>query len=281
MMKKLLLIAVLLPLFYFVQAQEEIVKWTFPNNLITDTIQNSTNALNLTQVIRVVGAGPITMKNGSTTYAAQATNWDNGMNTKFWYIRFLTTGYGQVQISSKQSAGGTNGGPVDFKIQYKIGSSGIWNDVRSDTVKLANNWTSGVISNLDLPAECQNQTDLVYIRWIMVSNKDINPNTGNVTAAGISKIDDIVVTGMPLAGIRDQKSAKGIFTFPNPSASMFTIVTTENTSLIEIYNTNGQSVYKSIPDNEILTLEKSLPAGLYFIKAIQDGKVNIIKHIVR
>ncbi len=278
-MKKLLLIAFLFPLFQFVQAQEEIVKWTFPNNTLSDTIQNGTNALNLNAVLRIEGAGPITMTNGATTKAATATNWNDGMNSKNWNIRFLTSGYLQVKISSKQSAGGTNGGPVDFKIQYKIGSSGTWADVRSDTVKLANNWTSGVISNLDLPAECQNQSALVYIRWIMVSNKDVN--TGNVTPAGVSKIDDIVVTGMPLTGITVQKAAKGICTYPNPSASAFSIATSRGASLIEIYNTNGQLVYKTIPENEILTVEKPLPAGLYFVKVTQDGKVNFIKHIVR
>jgi hypothetical protein len=279
MMKKLLLIALLLPLFQFVQAQEEIVKWTFPNNTLSDTIQNGTNALNLNAVLRIEGAGPITMTNGATTKAATATNWNDGMNSKNWNIRFLTSGYLEVKISSKQSAGGTNGGPVDFKIQYKIGSSGTWADVRSDTVKLANNWTSGVILNLDLPAECQNQSALVYIRWIMVSNKDIN--TGNVTPAGVSKIDDIVVTGMPLTGIAVQNAAKGIYTYPNPSASAFSIAISRGTSLIEIYNTNGQLVYKTIPENEMLTVEKPLPSGLYFIKVTQDGKVNFIKHIVR
>lgn len=278
-MKKLLLIALLLPLFQFVQAQEEIVKWTFPNNTLSDTIQNGTNALNLNAVLRIEGAGPITMTNGATTKAATATNWNDGMNSKNWNIRFLTSGYLEVKISSKQSAGGTNGGPVDFKIQYKIGSSGTWADVRSDTVKLANNWTSGVILNLDLPAECQNQSALVYIRWIMVSNKDIN--TGNVTPAGVSKIDDIVVTGMPLTGIAVQNAAKGIYTYPNPSASAFSIAISRGTSLIEIYNTNGQLVYKTIPENEMLTVEKPLPSGLYFIKVTQDGKVNFIKHIVR
>jgi len=262
----------------FVQAQEEIVKWTFPNNLITDTVQNGANALNLTSTIRIAGAGPITMTNGASTKAATATNWNEGMGVKYWYIRFLTTGYGQVKISSKQSAGGTNGGPVDFKIQYKIGSPGTWADVRSDTIKLANNWTSGIISNLDLPAECQNQSELVYIRWIIASNKDIN--TGNVTPSGISKIDDIIVTGMPLTGLTDQKEAKGLNTFPNPSKLSFTISMTRETSLLEIYNAKGQLVFKAIPENEIQSVEKPLPAGLYFVKATQNGKVNLIKHIV-
>jgi uncharacterized membrane protein len=278
MMKKLLLIAILFPLFQFAQAQEEIVKWTFPNNLITDTVQNGTNALNLTQAIRAEGTSAISMKNGATTYAAQATNWDNGMDVKNWNIRFKTTGYDHVQISSKQQAGGTNGGPKDFKLQFKIGSTGTWADVPGGTITLANDWTTGVISNLDLPAECQNQAELVNIRWIMTSNIDVKG--GNVAATGITKIDDIVVTGMLITSLSDQKETKVLSTFPNPSVSTFSIAMARKTSLIEIYNIKGQLVFKTIPENEIETVDKPFPAGLYFIKAMQNGKVNLIKHIV-
>lgn len=279
MMKKLLLIVFLFPLFQFVQAQDTLVKWTFPNNLLSDTVQNGTNPLNLTATLRIEGAGPVSMKNGATTYAAQATNWDNGMNSKYWYISFITTGYGQVQISSKQSAGGTNGGPVDFMMQYKIGSAGTWTDLTTDTIKLANNWTSGIISNLDLPVDCQNQSDLIHIRWIMASNKDVSLPA--ITAAGVSKIDDIIVTGMPDTDLNDKQLAGSLRTFPNPSTSTFSISMKKGTSLIEIYNSNGQLVCKAIPDNELLTINKSLPAGLYFVKATSNDKVSFIKHIVR
>jgi hypothetical protein len=278
-MKKLLLFAILFAVYQFAQAQEEIVKWTFPNNLITDTVQNGTNVLNLTQAIRVEGISVISMKNGATTYAAQASNWDNGMYVKNWNIRFKTTGYDHVQLSSKQQAGGTNGGPKDFKLQFKIGSTGTWADVSGGTITLANDWTTGIVSNLDLPANCQNQSDVVYIRWIMTSNIDVKG--GNVTATGIAKIDDIVVTGMLITGLADQKENLGLSTFPNPSASAFSIEISRETSLIEIYNSNGQLVYKTIPENEIVTVDKPFPAGLYFIKAMQNGKVNLIKHIVK
>jgi hypothetical protein len=279
MMKKLLLITILFPLIQFAQAQEEIVKWTFPNNLITDTVQNGTNALNLTQAIRAEGTSAISMKNGATTYAAQATNWDNGMDVKNWNIRFKTTGYDHVQISSKQQAGGTNGGPKDFKLQFKIGSTGTWADVPGGTITLANDWTTGVVTNLDLPTECQNQAELVYIRWIMTSNIDVKG--GNVTATGITKIDDIIVTGMLVTSLADQKEAKGLSTFPNPSKSTFSIDLARETSLVEIYNAKGQLVFKTIPENEIETVDKPFPTGLYFIKAMQNGKVNLIKHVVK
>jgi len=278
-MKKLLLLSMLLLALHLTQAQDTIVKWTFPHNSLGDTVQNSLNSLNLTRTIRVEGTSTITMKNGATNYAAQATGWDNGMDSKNWNIRFQTTGYDHVQLSSKQSAGGTNGGPKDFKLQFKIGSTGTWADIPGGNVTLANDWTTGVISNLNLPAECQNQSNTVYIRWIMASNNDISLPA--ITPNGVSKIDDIIVTGMPLTGITDQKASEGISTFPNPSASTFSIATTRGTSLIEIYNTSGQLVYKIIPENEILLVDKSLPAGLYFIKATLEGKVNFTKHIVR
>ena len=135
-MKKLLLVLILIPFLQAAQAQEEIVKWTFPNNLLTDTVQNSTNPLNAGQVIRVEGAGPVSMKNGATNYAAQAINWNDGMDTKSWNIRFLTTGYNHIQLSSKQQGGGTNGGPKDFKLQYKITGTGTWADVPGGTITL-------------------------------------------------------------------------------------------------------------------------------------------------
>jgi len=278
-MKKLLLLMMLLPVLQLALAQDTIVKWTFPHNSLGDTVQNSLNSLNLTRTIRVEGTGTISMKNGATDYAAQATGWGNGMDSKNWNIKFKTTGYDHVTISSKQQAGGTNGGPKDFKLQFKIGSTGTWADVPGGNVTLANDWTTGVISNLDLPAECQNQSNSVYIRWIMASNTDVT--LAAITPNGVSKIDDIIIAGMLITGLRDQKEAKGLNTFPNPSSASFSISLGKETSLVEIYNSNGQLVYKAIPENEILTVEKILPAGLYFIKAISNGKVSFVKHIVR
>ncbi len=278
-MKKILLAVVFLyTLTQIVQAQEEIVKWTFPINSITDTVQNGTNLLNPTRVIRSEGTSAITIKNGATNYAAQATGWDNGKDSKNWNISFITAGYDHVQISSKQQAGGTNGGPKDFKLQFKVGSNGTWADVAGGNVTLANDWTTGVISNLDLPSECQDQSKLVYIRWIMTSNTDASLPA--ITPNGVSKIDDIIVAGMLITGLANQKEPKGLSTFPNPSLSTFSIATAIGTSIIEIYNSNGQLVYKTIPENEILPVYKSFPVGLYFIKATSNGKVSFVKHIV-
>ncbi len=279
-MKKLLLVMLLLPVFQMLKAQEELVKWTFPTGQLTDTVQNGTNPLNLTRTIRIEGAGPITMTNGVTAgdYAATATNWNDGMDVKNWNVRFKTTGYDHVKISSKQRAGGSNGGPADFKLQYKLGSSGVWADIVGGTVTLLNDWFAGVVTDLELPAECQNQETTVNIRWVMTSNIDVLG--GNVFATGVSKIDEIIVTGMPITGIEETEDQQP-HTFPNPSGSSFSISIPNAINRIEIYTNSGTLVYSAIPEKGLMSIEKSLPTGLYFIKAISKGKVTIIKHILQ
>jgi hypothetical protein len=218
------------------------------------------------------------MKIGLTTSAAQATNWDNGMDGKYWNIRFKTTGYNHVQISSKQQSGDTKPGPKDFKIQYKISSTGTWADVAGGTLTLSNEWIG--VSNLDLPAECQNQSDSVYIRWIMTSNTDIKG--GTVAATGTSKIDDIIVTGSLLTtGLENEQQNHYLRTFPNPSTSAFSIEFFGETTAVEIYNNLGQLKYMAIPDGNIIRVNNAFLPGLYYVKATTKGKTNFVKHIVK
>jgi len=278
-MKKLLLIVLMLPLLKIAQAQEEIVKWTFPTGQPADTIQNGTNPLNAGQTIRAEGTSQIIMKNGATTSAAQATGWDNGAGVKNWNIRFKTTGYDHVTISSKQQAGGTNGGPKDYKLQYKVGSNGTWADIAGGSITLANDWVKGAIT-IELPAECQNQSELVFIRWIMATNNNIA--SGDLMATGVSKIDDIIVTGLPVTAVNEWSKANALGTFPNPSASVFTVTVPENTVSLDIFDNTGKRVFHITPSDTSLTIEKRLPAGIYFVKATTSGHgVKMVKHIVK
>lgn len=68
-------------------------------------------------------------------------------------------------------------------------------------ITVANDWTKGVVDSLALPATLDNPgTTSVYLRWVMTSNKSTAADSADVLSTGISKIDDIVVTGT-LSGV--------------------------------------------------------------------------------
>ncbi len=135
----------------------------------------------------------IAWKNGVADYAAQTVDWDNGADTKFWYVEISTQGYDSLKVSSKQQSGGTNPGPQDFKLQYKVGD-GSYVDVPNAAITVKNDWTTGVLTSVEIPTDAWNASGMVTLRWIMTSNT--NSAGGTVDATGISKIDDIVVTGV-------------------------------------------------------------------------------------
>ena len=126
-------------------------------------------------------------------YAPNSNTWDSGMDTKYWRIRIPSTfGLENVRISSRQRSSAT--GPRDFKLQYSV--SGrlplLWVDVPGGTITNANNFTTGVLTDLDLPDECDSSY-VLYLRWIMAS--DTSVGGGVVGAAGTSRIDNIVLEG--------------------------------------------------------------------------------------
>jgi hypothetical protein len=181
---------------------KNIVSWDFPNSP-DNAIADGGIAANNTKSITVGGGvtGLNFAAGGATTNSANATGWDVGNGTKYWEVNFTTLGFYNIRISSKQR--GSNTAPRDFKLQYKIGLSGTYTDVPSSNITVANNYTTGVISQLALPNVCDNQTS-VYLRWIMTSNTSVNGSS--VAIAGSGNIDDILVEGLSpnyLSGYQD------------------------------------------------------------------------------
>jgi len=160
--------------------------WTFPTNgtIVTPSSSNSNNAA---QSLSTNG-GSIGDVTGATTRAATANAWSSGSGTKYWQIDLNTTGLFELTISSKQRSSGT--GPRDFKLQYSVGG-GAYTDVPSGSITVADNFITGVVTNLSLPSACDNQT-AISIRWIMTSNTSVN---GGSVGSGTSRIDDIDVQG--------------------------------------------------------------------------------------
>ena len=179
----------------FVGAYQTVVAWNFPNNPDNATADAGI-AANLSKTIGVGGGAVITgyTAGGATTNSVNANTWNSGANIKYWEVEFSTTGNYDIRVSSKQRS--SNTGPRDFKLQYKIGAGGTYTDVAGATVTTADNYTTGVLTNISLPSAVDNQTS-VYLRWIMTTNTAVN--LGAVASTGGSNIDDILIEGKPAA----------------------------------------------------------------------------------
>jgi hypothetical protein len=256
-------------------AQTLIVQWTFPNGNSGDSIANGGIPANSTQAIRAVGTSPIDFsKNGFTTKAAQATGWDNGAGSKCWQTSLSTKGYTGIKLSSRQQSGGNNPGPRDFKLQYRLGNAGTWTDITGGSIVTANDWTTAYVNNLSLPAECDDQ-DMVFVRWLMNSNVP-SSGSGEVVAAGISKIDDIFITADFSTGIESVTEDSGIVLFPNPVINnLLTIQTDESSLLVNVFDLNGKEVqFISASDGQVQMETSLLPRGIYIAHIFtRAGKV--------
>ena len=243
--------------------QTTIVNWNFPNNP-DDNIADGGITANLSKVITTNATGTITYANtGATTNAISSTGWDAGMDLKYWEIEFTTQGYTDINLSSKQRSSGS--GPKDWKIQYKIGNSGIWTDVPGANIIDSNDWVHGIFPETILPSETFDQSS-VYIRWIMTS--DIAVNLSAVGAAGTSRIDDIIVKGNLITSSLELSNLTFDFTiFPNPASDFLRIICNQNDGdyNVELITVDGKSITKRKTQNNILYLHGIEP-GMYFIK---------------
>ena len=257
---KLMAMIALIGLFQLnANAQDTIVQWTFPT--ASGTADNGIPA-NLDRTIETAGGtSEIEFKNGATTKAAKATNWENGANEKKWKVEFETTNYTDLKLSSKVSAGGSNPGPRDFKVQYKVGDAS-WTDVENSGFQTANDWTTGVLSELVLPTECENQS-LIKIRWIMTTDTAVDGSIVNET--GISKIDDIFITGILFNGEDEIDVQSKINVFPNP-ATDFIQIQNKSDIRIELFGLNGKRLFNiQTKNNETLDVS-NLVSGTYLLR---------------
>jgi hypothetical protein len=267
-------------------AQDTIVGWTFPStsaDSIADIYSIPSNANNYVScqygTWNSPSYSPIHIDyttngfSGAPDKCGKATGWDNGADSAYWLVNFKTTGYGNLKLYSKQQGGGNNPGPRDFKVQYKLSGSNTWVDLTA--VTCANNWTSGFVNGVDIPSICNNQSSQVSIRWLVSSNIDING--GTVLSTGISKIDDIVITGSVLSGIHVSEAENLIKIYPNPCNGKFYVENYNNINKIDIFNILGKCIYTNEnifgPRINLSGFEK----GVYLVQITTKGK-KILTH---
>lgn len=166
-----------------------VVGWNFNADVLvaTDGLEENEG-----RELSSTAGGTIGFINRSTgNRAASVNGWDGGAGSKYWLVEFSTVGVVDIRVGWIQRSSDT--GPRDFKLQYKIGASGAWIDVDGATVTVANNYTTGVLSNVALPADC-NDRPAVQLRWIMTGNARA-VGDGEVGSTGTSAIDDIMING--------------------------------------------------------------------------------------
>jgi hypothetical protein len=177
---------------FYAASTTPVAEWNFPGNP-DDNVADGGIGPNLTRQINAIGAtGTISYipVASSATSAATGPGWDNGNGNDYWEINIVTAGYYNLKVSSAQRS--SNTGPRDFKLQYKIGAGGTYADVPGGTVVIGNDWTTGVLTNISLPATCENKIS-VFLRWIMTTNTAVT--LGTVSSAGTSGIDNISIIG--------------------------------------------------------------------------------------
>lgn len=288
-MKKILTLyscAILIAIATNLKAQDTIVSWTFPSaspDAFADKAISINSSASLSCNYGTIGTSsyhsvPIDFTTngvlGAPDKSAKATGWNNGADSAYWMISFKTTGYGSLTLSSKIQAGGTNPGPRDFKAQYKISDASPWIDIPGAAIVCGNDWTTGALANLALPAECSNLNSQVFLRWLLTSNTTFNG--GTLAAAGISKMDDIFVKGTPSTSIEDYTKIPVVSVFPNPATDAINISSINGSFSVDLINSSGSLVYslKTIVNGAKINTS-DLPKGLYFLIVRDDMEVVI------
>lgn len=256
--------------------QQLLVAWNFPDNS-ADTVADAGWEANLNRsVFTMGGTSSIDFKNGYENKAAQVTSWDNGSALKCWAISFTSVGTGDLKLSSRLSSGGNNPGPKDWKIEYKIGMDGSWEDVPNSEFIIANDWETGFVNQLPLPGQCNNK-ELVFVRWIMRSNE--NTAGGTVEPSGICKIDNVEVHAYSFTGIEESKLAKTVTIGPNPVSEFIKISSSSKDIAVRLYDLHGR-LLNSTGLNDVHQLSvRGLEKGLYTV-VISNGSESLCKKML-
>lgn len=248
---------------------ELLVGWTFPgNSLVADT---GLSLLPDNEITTIGGTSAIEFKNGFTTNAAQATEWNQGMGEKAWMIRAKTTGYNNLTISSRQQSGGEEPGPKFFEIQYSINYGSSWLLVNGGEIIVENDWETSFVDKLSLPSACEDKEE-IWIRWVMALNI-ASGNGGSVAVDGKSKIDEIFLHGDKINGIEDHLEAS--FTlFPNPASDFVEIRAKSIMTNIVISDLAGKKVFEKNLKAQVDKINISDLAKGNYIISIKDKDYN-------
>jgi hypothetical protein len=212
--------------------------------------------------VDVIGATDGGYAAGASGQARSSSGWVGGEDgSKYWVTVISTENLSSLLLSSKQLGSGT--GPRDWQVE--VGTNGAdWSAVAGSAITVANNWTSGVLTDLELPASINNQPE-VYIRWVMTSS--VNVSGGAVSAAGTSRLDDVIITGINPAAAR-------VMVYPGDANNDGVVNADDVLALAAYWQSRGpEPIYSSITFAP-REAEEWIPAAATYADADGNGVVN-------
>ncbi|MDF2881093.1 MAG: cell wall binding protein [Clostridiaceae bacterium] len=252
---------------------ETIAAWDYTSAAVSPVIPATSGSL-------AAGAALTNFKDAVPTYSSGSLSingWDKGQGTKYWQISLSAKGYDTVTLSAKARSSGT--GPRDFKVIYSINNGTTWKDVPNGAYVIKSSTLSNSISNLLLPNEAADVENL-EIRIIMTSNISSRAGTSTyseteeVTPAGTSNINNIVVTGVP---VTNATTVAGITAVP-PGGSEVAL----GSKVALNCETQGAAIIYSINDGEFTAYNPESQISITSLPAVikaygtKDGFTNSV-----
>jgi len=210
---------------------------------------------------------------GAPDKCAQTTGWNDSADSTAWMVKFRTPGYENLFLYSKQRSTSAAPGPRDFKVQYKLsGSTSPWIDIPNGIVTCTDDWSVGFLNGISLPAECNDQSSNVSLRWISTSNTNIEGNPTD--ASGVSQIDDIIIIGSLITGIEKTGQSAPIIVYPNPNKGSFVVDNISSAKHVKITSSDGKVIIeKPLHLDNSISID-GLSKGVYFVNLSYDGGSN-------
>jgi len=196
---------------------------------------------------------------------------DGLANNAWWQTYVSTVGRTDIAVTWQMRSTGT--GPRDWRLQYRVGSTGGWNNV-GGTIALPSVIPGNALLALEqgrfLPTSAEGH-DRLYLRWLMTSN--VAPNGDLVQSGGTHQINTLVIRSNadPIDNQDDPppQSESGTFTinwpgFTNPLlADTVEITKNEATGIISISPAGVFTHIEWLDDNfEVLSNTSTLEPGV-------------------
>jgi len=191
----------------------------------------------LTQRALNAGSSGINVLNAAiATVPPVSGGLDGGLaGNAWWETAISTTDRTDIAVTWRMRSTGT--APRDWRLQYRVGGTGVWNNV-GGTIALSTPTTPANTLNEPergrfLPESAQGHERL-YLRWLMTSN--VSVNGGTIAAGGTHQINDLVIrSGADLTDIDNQDDPTGTFTitwtgFTNPLLAQGVTITRDATT---------------------------------------------------